>query len=901
MSKEFKDTLLMPETDFKMKGGLGTKEPLIQKEWEEKDLYNKRLAKNEGGQYFVLHDGPPYANGSIHIGHALNKVLKDMIIRYKSLKGFKSPYIPGWDTHGLPIENALTKSGKVDRKKMSVSDFRKKCEEYALKQIDIQREQFKRLGILGEWDNPYKTLDRGFEAEQIRVFGKMAEKGLIFKGLKPVYWSPSSESALAEAEIEYHDKKSPSIYVAMKVVDTKGIVEEGTEFVIWTTTPWTIPANLAIAVGEDLDYSLVEANGRKLVLGTALVEGVMSAIAVEEYKVLKSYKGAELEGIIYEHPYEKRLQPVVLGHHVTDDGGTGVVHIAPGHGEDDFLIGKKYGLDILCPVNERGIMTAEAGFVEGLFYEEANKEIGMKLEEVGALLKLKFITHSYPHDWRTNQPIIFRATAQWFGSIDKIKDELLKEVKNVKWTPEWGESRLGNMIANRGEWCISRQRVWGVPIPIFYAEDGSEIIDVDLINHVANLFEENGSNIWFDWEIKDLLPKGYSNELSPNGLFTKETDIMDVWFDSGTTHHSAMKKRLGVYPADLYLEGSDQYRGWFNSSLTTGVAATGISPYKSILTHGFVNDANGHKMSKSKGNTMDPNVVATQYGADILRLWVASVDYQSDVRIGDEILKQVAESYRKVRNTFRFILGNLKDFDPKKDKVTFDKLDDSDKYIMFKLKKLGEDIASAYESYEFSSIYKKVNNFLSNELSAYYLDYTKDILYIEKADSVKRRSVQTVLFELIDNLLVYLNPILPHTTSEAYSFLGGDLEDVYLSDYKILDIEVDNDLLDKFNKFMDFRDDILKALEVARNEQIIGKSFNAHVILDVNKEIHNVLTSLNINLQQVLIVSKLTINEASENRITVKTAEGHTCARCWQVVDTVNEDEICERCAEVII
>ncbi len=900
MSKEFKDTLLMPETDFKMKGGLGTKEPLIQKEWEEKDLYNKRLAKNEGGQYFILHDGPPYANGSIHIGHAMNKVLKDMIIRYKSLQGFKSPYIPGWDTHGLPIENALAKTGKVDRKKMSVSDFRKKCEEYALNQIDIQREQFKRLGILGEWDNPYKSLDRSFEAEQIRVFGKMAEKGLIFKGLKPVYWSPSSESALAEAEIEYHDKKSPSIYVAMKVVDTKGIVEEGTEFVIWTTTPWTIPANLAIAVGDDLDYSLVEADGRKLMLGTALVEDVMSAIGVEEHKVLKVYKGAELEGIIYEHPYEKRLQPVVLGHHVTDDGGTGVVHIAPGHGEDDFLIGKKYGLDVLCPVNERGIMTAEAGFVEGLFYEDANKEIGMKLEEVGALLKLRFITHSYPHDWRTNQPIIFRATAQWFGSIDKIKDELLNEVKKVKWTPEWGESRLGNMIANRGEWCISRQRVWGVPIPIFYAEDGSEIIDVELINHVANLFEEHGSNIWFDKEAKDLLPKGYTNELSPNGLFTKETDIMDVWFDSGTTHHSAMKKRLGVYPADLYLEGSDQYRGWFNSSLTTGVAATGISPYKSILTHGFVNDANGHKMSKSKGNTMDPNVVATQYGADILRLWVSSVDYQSDVRIGDEILKQVAESYRKVRNTFRFILGNLKDFDHKKDKVTFDELDDSDKYIMFKLKKLGEDIARGYENYEFSSIYKKVNNFLSNELSAYYLDYTKDILYIEKADSAKRRSVQTVLFELIDNLLVYLNPILPHTTSEAYSFLGGDLEDVYLSDYKILDIEIDQDLLDKFDKFMDFRDDILKALEVARNEQIIGKSFNAHVVLDVNKVLYDVLTSLNINLQQVLIVSKLTLNEASVNNITIKAAEGHTCARCWQVVDNVNEDEICERCADVI-
>ncbi len=900
MSKEFKDTLLMPETDFKMKGGLGTKEPLIQKDWAEKDLYNKRLAKNDGGEYFVLHDGPPYANGSIHIGHALNKILKDMIIRYKSLKGFKSPYIPGWDTHGLPIENALSKSGKVDRKKMSTSDFRKKCEEYALNQIDIQREQFKRLGILGEWDNPYITLDKSFEAEQIRVFGKMAEKGLIFKGLKPVYWSPSSESALAEAEIEYHDKKSPSIYVAMKVVDTKGIVEEGTEFVIWTTTPWTIPANLAIAVGEDLDYSLVETNGRKLMLGTALVETVMTAIGVEEHKVLKSYKGAELEGIIYEHPYEKRQQPVVLGHHVTDDGGTGVVHIAPGHGEDDFLIGKKYGLDILCPVNERGIMTAEAGFVEGMFYEDANKAIGMKLEEVGALLKLKFITHSYPHDWRTNQPIIFRATAQWFGSIDKIKDELLKEVKNVKWTPEWGASRLGNMIANRGEWCISRQRVWGVPIPIFYAEDGSEIIDVELINHVANLFEEHGSNIWFDWETKDLLPEGYTNELSPNGLFTKETDIMDVWFDSGTTHHSAMKKRLGVYPADLYLEGSDQYRGWFNSSLTTGVAATGISPYKSILTHGFVNDSNGHKMSKSKGNTMDPNVVATQYGADILRLWVASVDYQSDVRIGDEILKQVAESYRKVRNTFRFILGNLKDFDPKKDKVSLEKLDDSDKYIMFKLKILGEDIANAYENYEFSTIYKRVNNFLSNELSAYYLDYTKDILYIEKADSIRRRSVQTVLFELIDNLLVYLNPILPHTTSEAYGFLGGDLEDVYLSDYKILDIKIEQDLLDKFDKFMDFRDDILKALEVARNEQIIGKSFNAHVILDVNKDLYDVLTSLNINLQQILIVSKLTLNEASENKITVIAAEGHICARCWQVVDEINEDEICERCAEVI-
>jgi isoleucyl-tRNA synthetase len=655
---EYKDTLLMPKTEFPMRGNLPKREPEIQEKWKEMNIYEQVQKHTEGRPLFILHDGPPYANGDIHMGHAMNKVLKDFIVRFKSMNGFHAPYVPGWDTHGLPIETALTKKG-VKRKEMSVAEFRKLCEEYAYEQVNNQREQFKRLGVRADWENPYITLKPEFEAQQIKVFGEMAKKGYIYKGKKPVYWSPSSESALAEAEIEYQDKRSASIYVAFEVTDGKGVIEKGVKIIIWTTTPWTIPANLGISIHPQLNYVVVEVADEKFLVAEALLESVTSTIGWENPKIVQTVKGAELDRAVAKHPLYDRDSLVMLGEHVTTDAGTGCVHTAPGHGEDDFIIGQKYGLDVLCPVDEKGVMTEEAGEFAGLFYDAANKPITEKLTEVGALLKLTFITHSYPHDWRTKKPTIFRATAQWFASIKDFREDLLTAISETKWVPAWGETRLYNMVRDRGDWCISRQRAWGVPIPVFYAENGEPIITDETIEHVSNLFRNHGSNVWFEREAKDLLPEGFTHEASPNGIFTKETDIMDVWFDSGSSHQGVLEEREGLQrPADLYLEGSDQYRGWFNSSLSTAVAVTGKAPYKGVLSHGFALDGEGRKMSKSVGNVVIPAKVMNQLGADILRLWVASVDYQSDVRVSDPILKQVAEVYRKIRNTFRFLCAN---------------------------------------------------------------------------------------------------------------------------------------------------------------------------------------------------------------------------------------------------
>ena len=646
---DYKDTLLMPKTDFPMRGNLPNREPERQKQWAELDIYKKVQERTASRPMFILHDGPPYANGDIHMGHALNKILKDFIVRYKSMSGYNAPYVPGWDTHGLPIETALTKSGKVDRKKMSVADFRKLCEEYAREQINRQREQFLRLGVRGDWWNPYVTLDKSYEAQQIKVFGEMAKKGYIYKGKKPVYWSPSSESALAEAEIEYQDKRSPSIYVAFKVGDGNGVLDGDEHIIIWTTTPWTIPANLGIAVHPELDYNVVLVEDKKYVVAAGLLETLEKEFEWENTKIVKTVKGSDLEYVKAIHPIYGRESLVMCGDHVTLDAGTGCVHTAPGHGEEDFIVGQKYGLDVLCPVDDKGHMTEEAPGFEGLFYDAANKPISEKLKEVGALMKLTFITHSYAHDWRTKKPVIYRATAQWFASIENFRDQLLKAIEEVEWIPKWGETRLFNMVRDRGDWCISRQRAWGVPIPVFYGENGEPIITDETIDHVSNLFRQHGSNIWFEWETAQLLPEGFKSEHSPNGTFTREMDIMDVWFDSGSSHQAVLEEREDlVRPADLYLEGSDQYRGWFNSSLSTGVAVTGKSPYKGVLSHGFALDGEGRKMSKSIGNVVIPNDVMKQLGADILRLWVASVDYQADVRVSDKILKQVSESYRKI-------------------------------------------------------------------------------------------------------------------------------------------------------------------------------------------------------------------------------------------------------------
>lgn len=907
--KEYKETLLMPNTAFPMRGNLGVNELNFQKLWEEKKIYEKVLKKNENNEAFYLHDGPPYANGNIHIGHAMNKTLKDFLIRYKTMNGYYAPYLPGWDTHGLPIETALSKNKKINRKEMSIPEFRNLCEKYALEQVEIQKKGFKRLGILGEWDKPYITLEKAYEAEQIRCFGVMASRNLIFKGLKPVYWSPSSETALAEAEIEYYDVKSSSIYVAFKVVDGKNVLSNNCELVIWTTTPWTIPANLAICVSPTIEYAVVEADNRYFVMATELINDVCQKIGFTNYAVIKRMMGTELEGITYKHPLYDRISPVILGDHVTLDAGTGLVHTAPGHGEDDFIVGKKYGLEILCPVDSRGFLTEEAGEFAGLFYEDANAVILNRLNEENALLKEMEIVHSYPHDWRTKKPIIFRATSQWFASIEHFRDDILNAIKNVEWVPSWGEIRISNMIKDRADWCISRQRVWGVPIPIFYAEDGTPIIDQKIINHVADLFEQYGSNIWFEKTAEELLPKGYTHPNSPNGKFTKENDIMDVWFDSGTSHHAALKLRYGVSQADVYLEGSDQYRGWFNSSLTTGVALTGKSPYKTVISHGFTLDGQGQKMSKSLGNTLDPVSLCNEFGADIFRLWAASVEYQADVRISKDLLKQVSEAYRKIRNTFRFLLGNLFDFDPSKDQVPYEKMPEIDQFILCKLDEIIESTHQSYNKYEFADVVRNILNFITNELSSFYLDFTKDVLYIEDAASPMRRSIQTVYYTTLKALATLLTPIIPHTTEEVYSYMPGTKqESIYLEDMvQVAHYKGSKDLLEKYESLMLVRDDVLKALEEARSEKIIGKSLNAHVIFYPTDKVAKLLTTIKVNLKQIFIVYDFTISPNDidskvypSGKIKIEAAVGQTCSRCWQIVPSINPDELCPRCAAIV-
>ncbi|MGG0237551.1 isoleucine--tRNA ligase [Bacillus rhizoplanae] len=914
---EYKDTLLMPKTEFPMRGNLPKREPVMQEKWAEMNIYEKVQERTKGRSLFVLHDGPPYANGDIHMGHALNKVLKDFIVRYKSMNGYCAPYVPGWDTHGLPIEQALTNKG-VKRKEMTVAEFRKLCEEYAYEQVSRQREQFKRLGVRGDWDNPYITLKPAYEAQQIKVFGEMAKKGYIYKGQKPVYWSPTSESALAEAEIEYKDKKSASIYVAFPVKDGKNVLEGDEKFIIWTTTPWTLPANLGISVHPELEYSIVKVEGAKYIIASELLETVSKTLEWENTEVVKTVKGSELEYTVAKHPFYDRDSLVMLGEHVTTDAGTGCVHTAPGHGEDDFLVGKQYGLEVLCPVDDKGVLTSEAPGFEGLFYDKANKPITEKLEEVGALLKLTFITHSYPHDWRTKQPIIFRATAQWFASIEAFRSELLQAVEETKWVPAWGETRLHNMVRDRGDWCISRQRAWGVPIPVFYTENGDSIITDETINHVAELFREHGSNVWFEREAKDLLPEGFTHPSSPNGEFRKETDIMDVWFDSGSSHQAVLEERDDLQrPADLYLEGSDQYRGWFNSSLSTAVAVTGKAPYKGVLSHGFVLDGEGRKMSKSIGNIVVPKKIMDQLGGDILRLWVSSVDYQSDVRISDDILKQVAEVYRKIRNTFRFLLGNLADFDPSKNVVPAAELREVDRYMLVKLNDLIAKVKDAYETYEFAAVYHAIHNFCTIDLSSFYLDFAKDILYIEAENNHDRRAIQTVLYDVLVSLTKLVTPILPHTADEVWPYVPGVVEEsVQLTDMpEAVEVEGAEELKVKWDAFMTLRDDVLKALEVARNEKVIGKSLNASITLFPTAEMKQTLESISEDLKQLFIVSEYklggTMEEApadapkyEHTAVVVAQATGETCERCWVVSETVgsNADHptLCERCGEVV-
>lgn len=910
---EYKDTLLMPKTKFPMRGGLPTKEPQIQQEWKEKDLYRKMLEKNEGQPSFILHDGPPYANGSLHMGHALNKILKDFINRYKTMQGFYTPYVPGWDTHGLPIEQALTKKG-VKRKEMTTAEFRDKCQAFAMEQIDIQKKDFLRLGVNGDFDNPYITLKPEYEAAQIRLFGEMADKGLIYKGKKPVYWSPSSESSLAEAEIEYHDKRSASIYVAFDVKDSKGIVADDAKFMIWTTTPWTLPSNVAITVHPELTYVQMNVDGTRYIIAEALVDAVAEQLGWDKEAVIreKDFKGSELEYIEAQHPFIDRISLIINGEHVTTDAGTGCVHTAPGHGEDDFIVGQKYGLEVISPLDDKGVFTAEGGPFEGMFYDKANQAVTELLTEKGALLKLDFITHSYPHDWRTKKPVIFRATPQWFASISKVRQDILDAIEDTKFKVDWGKTRIYNMIRDRGEWVISRQRVWGVPLPVFYAENGDIIMTKETVYHVADLFEQHGSNIWFERDAKDLLPEGFTHPGSPNGKFTKEQDIMDVWFDSGSSHRGVLETRPELsFPADMYLEGSDQYRGWFNSSITTSVATRGRSPYKMLLSHGFVMDGEGKKMSKSLGNVIVPDTIVKQKGADIARLWVSSVDYLADVRISDEILNQVADVYRKIRNTLRFLLGNINDYNPATDRIAEAELLEVDRYILNRLREFTASTLDHYESFDYLNIYQEVQNFINVELSNFYLDYGKDILYIEEKNAHKRRSMQTVLFEILVNMTKLLAPIIPHTAEEVWSHIEQvDEESVHLTHMPAKE-DVDQPLLDKWNTFMALRDDVNRALEAARNEKVIGKSLEAKVKIGNSPSFDTLAFLEGFNdLHQLFIVSQVELVEEAQGEayqhgtIEIAKADGEKCARCWNYSESLGSvgelDDLCPRCQEVV-
>lgn len=912
---EVKKTLLMPRTNFEMRGNLPTKEPRILENWSSIDLYQKMLEKNKGKDEYMLHDGPPYANGDMHCGHMLNKLLKDFIVRLKTMEGYYTPFIPGWDTHGLPIENVITKKG-INRKTTPLAEFRKYCEKYAHEQVERQMAQIKRLGVMGDFDHRYMTLTHDYEAKQLEVFKDMALKGYIFKGLKPVYWSPSSESALAEAEIEYADIKSHAIYVAFKVKDGKGLLDNDTSFIIWTTTPWTMPANLAICLNPEFTYGVFETNKGKFVFLKEFEEHLKEELGFETIKLIKEFKGKDLEYITCKHPLYDRDSIIILGDHVTNDAGTGCVHTAPGHGEDDFIVGKKYGLEPLCPVDSKGFMMESAGKeLEGMFYEDANDKVLEMLTNVGALLKDSPIVHSYPHDWRTKKPLIFRATPQWFCSIEPIKEKILEEIKGVKWKPTWGEVRISNMIKDRGDWCISRQRAWGVPLPIFYAEDETPIIDEKVFDHVIELVREHGSNIWFEKEAKDLLPEGYTNPHSPNGLFTKETDIMDVWFDSGSSSVAVLKGRGLKFPADLYLEGSDQYRGWFNSSLIISTAVNGVAPYKQVVTHGFILDPQGEKMSKSKGNGVDPMKLMNVYGADVLRLWAASIDYTSDVRIGEPIIKQVSESYRKIRNTFKFLLGNLSNgenapFDINKDKV--DAFERVDLYILTKLEVVKNNVIKYMDEFDFASAVMAITNFMSSDLSSFYLDLTKDILYCENQKSLRRLQVQNVIYQAVNTLNRLLTPILPFTMDEVYiNIPGHEKESVQLEDYPTPSHQYDESLLKEYALISKLRSEVLKVLETKRQEGVIGSAQEASVMLNIKdeatKEAFNKFSK--VEQERLFIVSKVELvdeklpNDMELSSIDVKENNGHKCERCWNYVDHVTEVDgvhLCDRCLDAI-
>ncbi len=926
---DYSQTLNLPKTDFPMRGNLPQREPEILARQEAGDMYNKLMEHNEGKPLFILHDGPPYANGDMHMGHALNKTLKDVITRFKNMDGFKAPYIHGWDTHGLPIERQAIAKMKINRHEVDTVEFRNVCRDFALKYVDLQRESIKRLGSLGNWDDPYLTLDPKFEAKQIEIFGKMAEKGYIYKGLKPIYWCPDCETALAEAEIEYQEDKTNSIYVKFAVVDDKGVFadcgipKEKINFLIWTTTTWTLPGNVAIALNGAFTYDLVEADGEYYIIADELVESVMKAGGHESYEKICSYQGSELELIRCMHPFIDRESVIILGDHVTLDAGTGCVHTAPGHGLEDYIACQQYkDIPIVVPVDEKGYLNELAGEFSGMFYEKANPAIISRLTANNALFAVEEIIHQYPHCWRCHQPIIYRAAEQWFASVDAIKDDAVKAIQGVTWLPKWGEDRITGMVQDRSDWCISRQRTWGVPIPIFYCKEcGKELINPDTIKAVSELFYEKGSNAWYQLTAEEILPAGTVCPACGCAHFDKEKDIMDVWFDSGSSHSGVLDVKEGLqFPADLYLEGNDQYRGWFQSSLLTSIAARGVAPYKMVITHGMIVDASGEKMSKSKGNGVSPQDIIKQYGADVLRLWVVSADYKTDMHISQDILKQLSEAYRKIRNTARYILGNIHDFEPDRDTVALSDMPEIDRYAMSRLNALVEKTLQAYRSYEFHSVFHTIRNFCVVEMSNFYLDVIKDRLYTQKADSIARRSAQTVMYKILDALVRLLTPILAYTAEEIWSFMPHGAKDnkefVLLNDMPQPDAALaDAELEARWEKLLAVRGDVSKALEEARNEKLIGHSLGANVAIFADGELFDVLKSAEADLVTYFITSGASVaplgeapQDAKEGetgiKLAITAATGEKCERCWMISETVGKNAehptLCARCLETM-
>lgn len=932
MSQDYNKTINLPRTDFPMRAGLPKREPDMLKAFEEAGIYRKLMEKNAGKPKFILHDGPPYANGNIHIGTAMNKILKDIIVRHRNMTGYCAPYVPGWDTHGLPIESAILKDKKVKRDEMTIGEFRDKCRDFALDFVEKQRGQFKRLGVVGDWDNPYLTLKPAFEAKQIEVFGAMAEKGYIYKGLKPVYWCPHDETALAEAEIEYADDPCTSIYVKFQVKDDHGLLSpyadlNKTYFVIWTTTTWTLPGNLAISLNADFDYILMEVpSGEVYIVAKDLAGAVAKAAGIEHYSTLATLKGADFDLMVAKHPFYDRDSLVLNGSHVTLDAGSGCVHTAPGFGAEDFAICREYDqtrdtrIGIIVPVNSKGVMTDEAGQFAGLYYSKADDAILEVLTQSGALLASEHLVHPYPHCWRCKHPIIYRATEQWFCSVDAIKEAAIASCDGIKWNPEWGKERMVSMIAERNDWCISRQRVWGVPIPIFYCEKcGADIVTPETIAKVSALFRQHGSNIWFDRDAEKLLPQGFVCPHCGHDHFTKESDIMDVWFDSGSTHAAVLDERAELqFPADVYLEGGDQYRGWFQSSMLTSIAAKGMAPYRQIITHGWTVDGEGRAMHKSLGNAVAPEEIIKDYGADMLRLWVSSADYRQDMRISKEILKQLSDAYLKIRNTARYMLGNLDGFDPDR-LVPAGEMAELDRWALFRFNELVKKVRASYEIYEFHSVYRAIYNFCVVDLSNFYLDIIKDRLYCDAAESLSRRSAQTAMYVILDGMTRMLAPILAFTSEEIWAAMPhhkeADPGSVLFNQMPAYDTALAFDEMQtaRWEKAASLRYDVNKALELARSEKRIGKSLEANITLSsADDTFFSALEG--IDLKQLCIVSGVTVTSDAvigyqgENcpglAVSVESATAPKCPRCWMHDEHIGtpggHEELCPRCAAVV-